>query len=438
MRRWLPKALLAAALLAAFTLPGCSDEPAGLPEGAVKIRFWHSMSGPLGQALKHLISKFRAEHPDIYVQAIFQGGYGQLTQKVNLALMDGSPPDLAQAYEAQIGFYNRVEENILPLDDFIAAAEDFDYEDIFPAFRSTVTQDGKVYSLPPTKSFPVLYYNIDAFEEAGLPGPPKTWEELREYGRKLTRDEDGDGDVDRWGWAFVNDPWILECMILQRGGAFLDDEGNSALGGVAARDALRFLLEAATGDQPYAYRTTGYDHQTDFARGDVAMIIGSSVSRTFMRDQITFRMGAAPIPQGERKASIMAGPNIAVFKTGDPRREKAAFEFLKFFIETQSTLFWGLATNYVPVRKSAVASADYQRRLETDPGLSAPVDQLAYASSEPPLPGWYNCRQVLGNLIQTVFQDPDQLDSMVDAAVDRMNRILADAREDAARRKAGS
>ena len=50
--------------------------------------------------------------------------------------------------------------------------------------------DGKIYSIPFQRSTMVLYYNKDAFKEAGLDPetPPATWEELAEYGQKLTDD----------------------------------------------------------------------------------------------------------------------------------------------------------------------------------------------------------------------------------------------------------
>ena len=60
------------------------------------------------------------------------------------------------------------------------------------AYLSTVTgyyttPEGKMLSMPFNSSTPVLYYNVEAFEKAGLDPdkPPKTWPEVAEYAKKL-------------------------------------------------------------------------------------------------------------------------------------------------------------------------------------------------------------------------------------------------------------
>ena len=49
--------------------------------------------------------------------------------------------------------------------------------------------DGKTYGIPFQRSTPVLYWNKDAFKEAGLDPetPPASWAEMVEMGKKLTK-----------------------------------------------------------------------------------------------------------------------------------------------------------------------------------------------------------------------------------------------------------
>jgi ABC-type glycerol-3-phosphate transport system substrate-binding protein len=51
--------------------------------------------------------------------------------------------------------------------------------DFIPGYYNEGKQfgDGKMYTLPLSKSTEVLYYNADFFAEHGLT-PPKTWDEL--------------------------------------------------------------------------------------------------------------------------------------------------------------------------------------------------------------------------------------------------------------------
>lgn len=49
------------------------------------------------------------------------------------------------------------------------------------------------YGIPWQRSTIILYYNKDAYKEAGLDPetPPTTWKELEEYAQKLTKEENG-------------------------------------------------------------------------------------------------------------------------------------------------------------------------------------------------------------------------------------------------------
>lgn len=418
-------AALAALIALALVVAGCGGGDAP-PPGVVRVDFWHAMSGPLKKPLDRLIRRFEEQNPDVQVRSIYQGGYAQLSQKIRFAVQSQDPPVLAQMYEAAVAFNNRDRQIVQPLDAFLTRdAAEVDWQDVFEPFRETARVGDGTYVLPLIKSFPVLYYNKRLLREAGLPGPPTTWDEFAEYGRKLTKDADGDGTPEQWGWAFVTDPWIFECMVLQYGGSFLKPDGTSALGGRPAVEAMRFLVDASQGEGRFAYRSTGYDHQLDFADERVAMILASTVSRTFMADQLTFDVGVVPIPQGPHRASIMSGAGVAMFADHPPAVKDAAWRFLKYLASSKATLYWGISTNYIPIRESATQSEDYQKRIEADPGFGAGVAQLAYATSEPPLTSWYECRQVLARAMERVLIDPARAEAIFQEAVQEMNRTLA-------------
>jgi hypothetical protein len=59
-----------------------------------------------------------------------------------------------------------------------------------------------------------------------------------------------------------------------------------------------------------------------------------------------------------------------------------------------------MRTAYVPVRRSAVASPEFQKYLETDPTPKAAIAQLDYATFEPRAQVWADMREKLGQAIQ--------------------------------------
>ncbi|MEM2178728.1 MAG: sugar ABC transporter substrate-binding protein [Candidatus Methanomethylicia archaeon] len=70
-------------------------------------------------------------------------------------------------------------------------------------FLTYTRADGSKYltGLPSFTDAQLFYYRTDLFEKAGLTRPPKNYEELIEYAKKLTMDINGDGKIDIYGWV---------------------------------------------------------------------------------------------------------------------------------------------------------------------------------------------------------------------------------------------
>lgn len=89
-------------------------------------------------------------------------------------------------------------------------------------------------------------YNKDAFEREGLPDPYElylndqwTWDVVEDIAKRATRDTDGDGAIDQWGFHWI-DPAYL---IFANGGAItrVDENGETvfAMGEEPTLEALR-------------------------------------------------------------------------------------------------------------------------------------------------------------------------------------------------------
>jgi len=358
-----------------------------------EIIFWHGMGGPLGKTLDELIQKFNATHDNIVVKGVHMGSYDTLQQKIIASLMAKTSPDIAQCYEA-LTMKLLSAGKLVCLDDYIKKEKNFNLADIYPVFIKNNTYNGKIYSFPFNKSLPLLYYNKDMFKKAGLDPekPPKTWDEMYDYSVKLTKDLDGDGKIDQWGQAFSTSAWIYECMILQAGGEIYSKDSKKAeFDSLESVKSLEYLIKTLNN---VAYKTVGFDHQNDFVAGKVGMIMGSSVSKVFMGKQITFDYGIAPLPKDKKKGVILSGTNVVVLKS-NTAKEKAAWEFIKWFTAPEQTAYWSIRTNYLPVRKSAMNTDIMKSALKNDIGFDALSSQLDYADFEPRMPEWYTARQIL-------------------------------------------
>lgn len=137
---------------------------------------------------------------------------GTITQNMDVALSTGSAPDFLGG-----GNFRSLAEQgyLLAIDEFTNGAEIIaKYKDsgLLTDFRNQY--EGKTYSIPHAASTQGMIYNKDMFREAGIvdengePTPPETWEEFREYAKKLTNEAEGKyGTIAplKWGGFYGSD-----------------------------------------------------------------------------------------------------------------------------------------------------------------------------------------------------------------------------------------
>lgn len=92
------------------------------------------------------------------------------------------------------------------------------------------TGSGDLYALPKDASAFAYAYNKELFDKAGLdypnPDKPYTYEEFVDVCKKLTKDTDGDGEIDQWGCGTA-DPFMMYQYIWSNGASFLSDDDKT-------------------------------------------------------------------------------------------------------------------------------------------------------------------------------------------------------------------
>jgi len=394
-----------------------------------KITFWHGLSGPLGDTLTNMIIEFNRSQDEIEVVANPISSYTALSQKLMASIQAKKQPDVAQVFESWADQY--IEAGVIcPLEPFIEEDPNFGEEDlldIYPVFRNSNTFNDTLYSMPFNKSVRAYFYNKDEFYRNGLDPNyfPRTWDEFREYALMMTRDTDNDGKIDHWGTNFNVNEWQFINLLHQAGGRILDDKGQPAFNSEAGVEALTYITDLMFKDKS-AYLVSGYDGQNDFLAGVVPMYEGSSVSITHMRQQpINFNIGYAPLPTYKTDKSAISGTNIVIFKSGDPKREWASWEFIKWFTSTEQTARWSVETNYMPVRRSAMESETVVKFLERYPQFQGIYDQLEHAVYEPQIPAWFKARPELKYHLERAMRDEVSPREALNDAAKKLSELIA-------------
>ncbi|HPK41295.1 MAG TPA: ABC transporter substrate-binding protein, partial [Candidatus Cloacimonadota bacterium] len=301
-------------------------------------------------------------------------------------------------------------------------------DDFYPVFIQSNTINGKIWSFPFNKSLRVLFYNKDAFYRAGLDYErgPKAWDDFKHYAKVMSIDTNNDGDYDVFGSTFAISAWQFENLLLQAGGRIMNDQLTEArFNSPAGIEAIKFMADLLNNEKT-VYLSTGYDGQNDFLSGKIAMLESSSVTYAYLQESgIPFNLGVAAIPEYKNNKSIVSGTNVAIFKMKDKEKEKAAWEFIKWFTDTKQTARFSEMTYYMPVRKSAMHEDNIKAMLAENKGLADVYAMLETADYEPQIPEWFELRKYIEEqVIEKVFRGILQPKEALDHAADKLNKEI--------------
>ena len=205
--------------------------------------------------------------------------------------------DIYMIFPAKIPDY--VERDmLLPLDSYLEQSKDM--EDILPVYRNLYMKfNGHDYGLVYDGDTHLLFYRKDIFEEynneyKALYGkklePPKTWGEYDQIANFLTRDTDGDNQIDLYGTAIFGGEakryiWFAE-RFLSMGGQYFDEQMYPLITGDLGIKALTDLVHLNdSGSTPPHSMYDWIDLNQSFLHGQLAMVVQWSDTARFSYDQ---------------------------------------------------------------------------------------------------------------------------------------------------------
>jgi sn-glycerol 3-phosphate transport system substrate-binding protein len=344
------------------------------------------VQGMLANKMKELIDRFNTEHADIKATAVYTGSYDDTNLKTRAAIKAGKPP------AAVIMSANFVREYVIngdvdPFDPIIekdgkTASAYFD-ESFWPALKPNAVVNGQVYGIPYQNSTPLLYYAVDAFKDAGLDPdkPPATWAEWVEAAKKLTKP-----GGERWGINFPGTydycGWLTSAFVMQNGGQYYNhDYGGevyynapSALGALAMLDKVVNGIKAMPPGVSDANACTGA-----FFAGRLGMMLLSTGSLSFVRDNMKSPYKVAFLPKSVRNAAPIGGASLILPRGNTPDRQAAAWTLISWLTSPATAGEWSRFTGYFAPRKAAYDLPEMQKFLVDHPDAKIALDQLKFA-----------------------------------------------------------
>ena len=151
-----------------------------------EISLWHAMAGANNEVIEKIAADFNASQSDYKVVPVFKGTYPETLNAGIAAFRAGQAPDIMQVFDVGTGVMMAAEGAIKPVAEVMSETGfAFDPSQYLPGIVAYYSKpDGTMLSFPYNSSSPILYFNKDIFEKAGLDvnNPPEDLE--RGLGRR--------------------------------------------------------------------------------------------------------------------------------------------------------------------------------------------------------------------------------------------------------------
>jgi sn-glycerol 3-phosphate transport system substrate-binding protein len=363
---------------------------AAFAQAPVEVPFFFpvAVGGPITKIIDGFAADFEKENPGTKLRPIYSGSYQDTIAKALTAVKSGDPPVTSILLSTDM--YTLIDEDaIVPFDDLIKTNEDRAWlKSFYPAFMENSQTGGKTWGIPFQRSTIVLYYNKDAFKEAGLDPnkPPGTWKEMADYAAKLTK-RDAAGNVTQWGVQIPSSGfpyWLFQGLALENGVNLMNAAGTEVYyDKPEVIGALQYWLDLINKFKVHPPGIVEWGTTPkDFFERKVAMMWTTTGNLTNVRSNAKFDFGVAMLPAGKQRGSPTGGGNFYIFKKSTPAQREAAFKFIKWVTTPERAAQWGIDTGYVAVRADAWDTPVMKQYVAGFPPAAVARDQLPFAKAE--------------------------------------------------------
>jgi len=416
----------------------------------ITITFYHTMGQNLRDVLDLYIAEFNTLYPNITINHEQVGGYDDVRDQIRTEIAVGGQPNIAYCYPDHVAAYNKAKATIaldnLIASDMVVTRQDGSTEtlglsqaqidDFIKGYYEEGRQfgDGKMYTLPLSKSTEVLYYNKTFFTANNIE-VPTTWDELEAVCKKI---KEIDKDSIPLGYDSESNWFITMCEQLNSpytsatGDHFLfDNETNREF---VAKFRDWYQKGYMTTQELSGGYTSALFIKSAAEAGNSYMSIGSSAGATHQRSAkdngvYPFEVGITTIPQADASNPkvISQGPSLCIFNKENPQEVLASWLFVKFLTTTvEFQAEFSIASGYMPVIQSVNDNEIYRDQFlaKADGGdnISALAVKVGIQQSDayytsPAFNGSSDARDQVGLIMSKCFsENTDDVDAMIKKA----------------------
>lgn len=351
-----------------------------------EIQWWHAMTGANNEVVETLSKEFNESQSDYKVLPVFKGTYPETLNAGIAAFRARQAPHIIQVFDVGTGVMmaaegaTRAVADVLPL-----AGKEFNKDEYLPGIVAYYSKpDGTMLSFPYNSSSPILYYNKDHFEKAGLDAsnPPKTWPEVFEAAKKIKASGAAAcGLTSTWlTWIGLENfaAWNnLQYGTNENGLAGVDVELKINEGQFVTH--FQNLADLAK-DDTFRYGGRTSEAKQLFLSGECSILTESSGGLgDVLKSGLNYGLGQLPYypeADGAPQNTIPGGASLWIFDGHTDEEYKGVAAFFNFLSQTEIQERLHQVSGYLPVTMAAYEATKSSGFYDKNPGREIPIQQM--------------------------------------------------------------
>lgn len=411
-------------------------------QAQVTVNWWHAMGGELGELLEGVAEAFNESQSDFRVVPSYRGTYTETMTGAIAAFRANQQPHILQVFEVGTGTMMAAEGAIYPIYQLMA---DFDVPFDPSAYLDTVVSyytdpNGNMLSFPFNSSTPIMYYNRDAFEAAGLDpdSPPTTWAEMEAASLQILESGAAPcGFTTSWpSWVMLENfsAWHNIPLGTQANGFEGFDTEFVFNNDLVARHWDNLFAWQEAGAFRWGGPGPGPDAFPAFYAGECAMVFGSSASRAGVLRNSDFNVGFSFQPyyddvEGAPQNTIIGGATLWVLRGHSDEEYQAVAAFFEYLSQPEVQAQWHQDTGYLPITQASFDLTREQGYYDENPGADTSIRQMTLNpptenSSGLRFGNFVQIRDVISEEMEAVMSGAKSGQQAADDAVRRGNALL--------------
>ena len=329
------KRTLALTLVAVFALAILLAPPAAQAKKELSVLTWNISYFKDG--FQQWVNEFNKIHPDITIKRFDKKG-SEWSTYYQTQVIAGTPPDIIDI-QGGLWLEYASKGGLVDLTPYIK--RDAAYTNrIYPDVLNNWVFEGKNYGVPFYISKTLLFYNKLLLKEAGLSGPPASFEQLIDYAYKMTKGE-------KSGFMTLNFDWLYWPLFAMNGVDLLSPDLKKAVFNTPQAVKIVETLAKATKDgaiNKISWTGRWVEPNSAFAAGNIGMLQAHAPAFLWMKSKGKWMnsdtVGAAQAPGG------WSTPNSHSWLISKPcKYPDAAWDFLKIVSSGTGAYATGIGTN---------------------------------------------------------------------------------------------